>query len=285
MKRLYQLAAIVLLASPAVAFAQSCTTINAVPTSITAPGKYCLGRDFTVNMGSGAAIAINASDVTVDCGGRTLRNTNTNYGNTSVAIKAVGRNNIVVQNCRIIDTFMNGIDLEQSNSANRNANFYINVRDNYVAGPLWHGIRAWGSAVEVRDNQVYDIGGRPNTYAIGIRVGGALASSHHQVVRDNTVVGVNSKYTSAFGIFSDASVGSVFFNNGVMATQAKDATVGYGLYVIGAWNRISDNHVTGVGMPGEVGVWTSDASTSCFDNYLRAEGSPTMNCDPGLGNL
>lgn len=282
MKRLYQLAAIVLLASPAVAFAQSCTTINAVPTSITAPGKYCLGRDFTVNMGSGAAIAINANDVTVDCGGRTLRNTNTNYGNTSAGIKAVGRNNIVVQNCRVIDTFMNGIDLEQSN-ATANKNFYINVRDNYVAGPLWHGIRVWGSAVEVRDNQVYDIGGRPNTYAIGIRVGGSNVSTHHQVVRDNTVVGVSSAYTSAFGIFSDASLSSVFINNGVMATQAKAGSVGYGLYVVGQFNRISDNHVTGVGAAGEVSIWTTDGTTSCFDNYLRM--GATAGCNAAMGNL
>ena len=285
MKRLYQLAALVLLASPAVAFAQSCTTINTVPAGITTPGKYCLAKDFTLNLTSGVAIGIGANDVTIDCDGHTLKNITTVATNTSVAIKSIGRNNIVIQNCRVIGGWMNGIDLEQNNSADRNSNFYLNIRDNYVAGPFWHGIKVWGSAIEVRGNQVYDVGRRPNTYAAGIRVGGALASSHHQVVRDNTIVGTNTNYGAAFGIFSDASVGSVFFNNGIMATQSKDGVVGYGLYVIGSWNRISDNHVTGVGLPGEVGIWTKDGSTTCFDNYLRAEGSTTVNCDAGVGNL
>jgi hypothetical protein len=282
MKRLYQLAALVLLASPAVAFAQSCTTINAIPTIISAPGKYCLAKDFTVNMASNYGIAIAASDVTVDCDGHTLKNTNTNAGNNTSGIKAIGRNNIVVENCRVIGAWANGIDLEQNNTL-ANKNYYINVRNNYVAGPFWHGIRVWGSAVEVRGNQVYDIGGRPNTYAAGIRVGGSSVTTRQQSVRDNVVVGTTSPYSNAYGIFSDGSLSSAFLDNGVVATQAKAGFAAYGLYVIGQFNRISDNHVTGVGADGEVGIWSTDDSTSCFDNYLRTIGW-TSNCDATMGN-
>ena len=282
MKRLYQLAALVLLASPAVAFAQSCTTINTIPAGITTPGKYCLAKDFTVNLASGVALGIGANDVTIDCDGHTLKNINTSAGNGSVAIKAIGRNNIVIENCRVIGGWMNGIDLEQSNTV-ANKNYYINVRNNYVAGPYWHGIKVWGSAIEVRGNQVYDVGGRPNTYAAGIRVGGSGVSTRQQAVRDNVVVGTNSPYASAFGIFSDGSLSSAFLDNGVVATEAKPGFAAYGLYVIGQYNRISDNHITGVGADGEVGIWTTDSTTSCFDNYLRTIGW-TAGCDATMGN-
>ena len=281
MKRLYQLAALVLLASPAAAFAQSCTTINAIPAGITAPGKYCLARDFTVNLASGVAIGIGTNDVTIDCDGHMLKNLSTAADNGSVAIKAVGRNNIVIENCRVIGGWMNGIDLEQSNTV-ANKNYYINVRDNYVAGPFWHGIKVWGSAIEVRGNQVYDVGRRPNTYAAGIRVGGSNASTRQQTVRDNTVVGTNSPYSNAYGIFSDNSMSSVFLDNSIVATQAKYGVAAYGLYVMGYYNRISDNHVTGIGYPYEVAIWATDDTTSCFDNYLRMAG--TERCDSSMGN-
>jgi len=282
MKRLYQLAALVLLASPAVAFAQSCTAINAIPATLTVPGKYCLTKDFTVNMATGYGIAIANSDITVDCDGHSVKNTNTNAANNTSGIKAIGRNNIVVENCRVLGAWANGIDLEQNNTQ-ANKNYYINVRNNYVAGPFWHGIRVWGSAVEVRGNQVYDIGGRPNTYAAGIRVGGSNISTHMQDVRDNTVVGTTSPSSAAYGIFSDNSLSSAFLNNGVIATQAAAGFSSYGLYIIGQFNRISDNHVTGTGSDGEVGIWTTDNTTSCFDNYLRTMGW-TSNCDAAMGN-
>jgi hypothetical protein len=49
MKNLHLLAAAVLLASPAVAFAQDCTDITTIPATINTSGKYCLASDFTIN--------------------------------------------------------------------------------------------------------------------------------------------------------------------------------------------------------------------------------------------
>ncbi|UHQ18839.1 hypothetical protein LVB87_11670 [Lysobacter sp. KIS68-7] len=283
MKRLYQLAALVLLASPAAAFAQSCTTITAVPAVISAPGKYCLASDFTINSTTAKAININASDVTLDCDGHTLKNAATANNGTSAGIYIGNRNNIVVKNCRVIGGFQNGIDLFQTNTQ-PNKNYYVQIRDNYVAGPFWHGIRAYGSALEVTGNKVYDVGGQVNTYAIGIRLGGSTSGFRQHIVRDNLVVGTNSPASAAYGIFSDGSLSSVYAQNVVAGTSASAGKVTYGMYITGTFNRVSDNHVTGVGSPDDTAIFTTDGSTSCFDNYLRSA-TRTLNCDATMGNF
>ncbi len=284
MKHLYLLAAAVLLGSPAVAFAQDCTEIAAVPATISAPGKYCLAKDFTINSTTAKAITINTNDVTLDCRGHMLKNTATSNAGSSAGIFLNSRNNVTIQHCRVIGGFQTGIDVFQNLSV-ANKNYYIQVQDNYVAGPFWMGIRAYGSAVEVTGNKVYDIGGQLNQYAIGIRVGGSSVANGFkmQVVRDNTVIGTNSPYSAAYGIFSDGSIGAAFLDNGVAGTTAATGKVAYGVYVGGQHNRLSDNHITGTGAPGEVGIFTSDSTSSCFDNYLRAV-NWTQNCDATYGN-
>lgn len=284
MKHLYLLAAAVLLASPAVAFAQDCIQITTVPATIDASGKYCLANDFTINSATAKAITINANDVTLDCQGHMLKNLATSNNGTSAGIFLNSRNNVTIQHCRVIGGFQNGIDVIQNQTIG-NRNYYVQIQDNYIAGPYWHGIRAQGSAIEVTNNKIYDIGGQLNTYAIGIRVAGSAAAGSFKlhIVRDNTVVGTNSSYSAAYGIFSDGSIGSAFTDNGVAGTSAGSGKIGVGMYVIGQHNRVSDNHVTGVGAPGEVAIFATDDTTSCFDNYLRTT-TWTQNCDATYGN-
>ena len=282
MKRLYQLAALVLLASPAVAFAQNCTEITAVPATISAPGKYCLAKDTTLNMSTGVGINIAANDVVLDCDGRLLKNTTTVATGSSVGIQSNGRNNIVIKNCRVVGGWMNGIDAFQDNTK-QNTNYYVQILDNYVAGPLWHGIRAYGSAIEIKNNKVYDVGGKYNQYAIGIRVGGSSVGFRQHVVMNNNIIGTNSPYSAAYGIFSDGSLSGAFLENGIAGTTAATGKISYGMFISGQHNRISDNHITGVGVPAEYAISTTDNTTSCFDNYLRTI-NWTLNCDAGLGN-
>lgn len=281
MKLRTKLAALALLASPSVAFA--CTEIDTFPATITAPGKYCLVADALVNLTSGAAVDIASHDVTLDCDGHQLTNLATANNGTSAAVRSNMRHNVVVKNCRIVGGWTNGIDMYQDNTK-PNANFYNQVQDNYIAGPYWHGIRAFGSAIEVTGNTVYDIGGQLNNYAIGIRVGGSTTSSFRfHIVRGNKVVGTNSPTSAAYGIFSDNSVSSAFLDNGIAGTTAASGKNAIGLYVVGSHNRISDNHVTGIGSPTETAIQTSNNTTACFDNYLRTT-KWTAGCNSGLGN-
>jgi hypothetical protein len=282
MNRLIQLAAIALLGLPAAAYAQSCTAISTIPTTITKPGTYCLTADASVNMTTGNGISIASHDVTLDCGGHQLRNIATANTGNATAIQFSNRHNVVVKQCRVIGGWSIGIDAYQDNTK-PNTNYYVQIQDNYVAGPLWHGIRAFGSAIEVTNNTVYDIGGKLNQYAIGIRVGGSNAGFKMHVVNGNKVIGTNSPYSAAYGIFSDGTVSGAFLENGIAGTSAPAGQKTYGLYIAGTYNRISDNHITGVGGTLEYGIFSTNATTSCFDNYLRTM-EWTVNCDATLGN-
>ena len=118
------------------------------------------------------------------------------------------RHNVVIRNCRVIGGWTNGIDMFQDNTK-PNANFYNQIQDNYIAGPYWHGIRAYGSAIEVTGNTIYDIGGQLNNYAIGIRVGGSQTGPdrhHSRQQGDRHELSLLRRVR----IFSDNSLGSVF---------------------------------------------------------------------------
>ena len=274
------LAAIAL--APITAAAENCTQITSLPATIGAPGKYCLVDSHTVNMTTGNAITIASNDVTLDCDGNTIKNTAVANDGSSTGVYANSRNGITVENCRIMGGFTNGIDLFQFNSG-ANANYYSTIRDNQDGGAYYHGIRAYGSALEITDNRVYDIGGQAGTYAIGLRVGGSANAFRLHVVRGNYIAGTNSPFSAAYGIFSDNSLVSAFLDNGIVGTSAKAGKVAYGMYIKGQHNRLTDNHIVGTGSPSEVGIHADDGTTSCYDNYMRVT-TETRNCDATLGN-
>jgi len=280
------LAAIASLGAPAAAHA-GCTTIDAIPATISAPGQYCLAKDFTVNATAGSSIEIAANGVTLDCGGHSLSNLSVSSTGTADAIRLANRNGIVIKNCRIFGGYRSGIYAAQNNTLG-NKNYYILIEDNYIAGPLRQGILAFGSAIEIRGNHIYDIGGQKDSGAFGIYLSASnLAGAFRfHVVKDNLVAGTNSPYFSANGIFSERSLGGIFTGNEVIGTSARNPSYGaYGIRVSGTGNRITGNHVTGGGDPeGDFGIYTPDGSSNrCFDNYISAR-TATTGCDAQLGN-
>jgi hypothetical protein len=268
------------LIAPAAARA-GCIAISSIPATLSAPGQYCLTKNYTVNLTKGNAITIATNGVTLDCAGHTIRNTATSDVGTSNGISMGSRNDIVIKNCRIIGGFNTGINVFQFNNSG-NKNFYVTVDNNYVAGPFLHGIRAWGSAIEVTNNRVYDIGGQKDSDAFGIRVGGGVGFKF-QLVRGNLVTGTNSPYRNAYGIYSDGSIASLFLENGIVGSSGAEGFTGYGVQINGSFNRVTDNHVTDSGTPNSVGIHTDDDTSACYDNYLR-NAVGTENCDATLGN-
>lgn len=264
------------------ALAGDCTALTGFPATISAAGKYCLADDVTVDSPGIKAITINANDVTLDCDGHTLKNLATSNNGTSVGVYLFAQNNVVIRNCRIIGGFAHGIHANQDNTS-FNQNYYIDIKDNYVAGPYHHGIWVYGSAVEVTGNRVYDIGGQLNRDGIGIRVGASSVGFRLHTVMDNFVAGTNSPYRNAFGIYSDNSQGGIFVRNGVVGSSGHDSFGSYGFRIGGSYNRVTDNHVTGSGKANDKGIFSSHESTSCYDNYLRTTVA-TINCDASLGN-
>lgn len=264
------------------ALAGECIALTSFPATISTAGKYCLAEDVTVDSPSAKAIHIDANDVTLDCEGHTLKNLATANNGTSVGVYLYAQNNVVIRNCRIIGGFTHGIQASQDNST-YNQNYYIEIKDNYVAGPYHHGIWAYGSAVEVTGNRVYDIGGQLNRDGIGIRVGASSVGFRLHTVVDNFVAGTNSPYRHAFGIYSDNSQGGIFIRNGVVGSSGNDNFGSYGFRIGGSYNRVTDNHVTGTGKANDRGILSTDGTTSCYDNYIRSTVA-TQNCDASLGN-
>jgi hypothetical protein len=287
MKKLVALMVLAVSAHATVAFAQSadCVEITGLPVTISQPGKYCLYQGFTVNSATIKAITVAANDVTLDCRGHTIRNTATSNAGSSEGVYAVGRSNVTVRNCRIQGGFTNGISIIQD-SSKPTSSYYNTIEGNYVAASYWHGIRAYGSAIEIKGNRVVDVGGQANNYAIGIRVAGSTVtgSSKLQVVQDNAVWGTNSPYNNAYGIMSDSSLASLIRMNSIVGTTASNQTYrSYGVRIAaGTVNTIIDNHIVGSPLANDIAIQTPTGN-SCHDNTLRSP-TPTVGCDASLGN-
>ena len=259
----------------------ACTEIASLPASLSAPGNYCLVGNHTVNMIAGNAIEIAANNVSLDCGGHTVTNTTTNAANNSYGIYLANRNNATIKNCRITGGFAIGIYAYQNNAA-ANQNHYITIKDNFIGGPYWYGILAYGSAIEIDGNRIYDIGGRTGSAAMGIRVGASnVSQSRFFLLRNNLVAGTNALPYNAYGIYSDNSSAGIFIENGVSGTTGASS---WGIRVGGTYNRVTDNHIVGSGRAGDTGIQSTSSTDTCHDNYIRAP-TTTVGCDASLGNF
>lgn len=274
----------VLLCLPATALAENgCTEITTYPATITSPGKYCLAKDGTTALTAGALVSIKSNDVTLDCQQHTLKSTATSASGSSSAIYAYGRNNLLIENCRVIGGFTYGIKVSQDQQVS-NRNYYNIIRNNVVAGPYFQGIVAFGSAVEVHGNRVYDIGGQVNSPAVGINIGGAQVGYRMQVVRENAVAGTNAPSSIGFGILSSNSQGTLINHNLVTGTISKSGNPSYAIMLsAGSGNTITDNVLVDAGRPDSVGISTPEGGAWCYDNQIRAY-TATEGCDASLQN-
>jgi hypothetical protein len=276
---------LLLLAAPARAqpAVPGCIEIASVPYTISAPGTYCLNRSFDVDITSGATITINSIEVNLDCREHTLYNFATALDGSSSAIYLLNRHDVTIRNCRILGGYTHGIHVAQDNSV-ANRNYAITIADNVVTECAWHGIRAFGTDIEVRDNRVYNVGGQANASAIGIRVGGATPGNKFHVVTGNVVSNTVSLASNAFAIYSDNSVAGVFTGNRVSRTfAANGAYRSYGIRIAsGSDNLVTGNSLVGRNVANDTGIYAT-ATDACYDNHIRSP-QPTRTCDDSLGN-
>jgi hypothetical protein len=264
----------------------ACTPIESIPATLDEPGNYCMTANATVALTNGAAITIAADNVTLDCRNYTLTNETASDTGGSSGILATSRYNLLVRNCRIFGGFAYGIAITQP-QAGGNTTYYNRIENNYIVGPYRYGILAYGSAIEVRGNQIYDVGGHASGLAIGIRVGGATNSvARFQVVEDNLVAGTTSLINNGFGIYSDASVGAIFRRNTITGTVgAEPSYTGTGIRVaVGSANTVRDNHILGRGRSNEVGIRLPTNGGLCMHNRIGVSLTPTIGCDNSFGN-
>jgi hypothetical protein len=206
--------------APAAAFADTtdCTSINALPITITTPGAYCLAAGLSTAVTT-PAIKINSHNVVLDCNENEV---SFNGASGGIGVQASGKNDTVIRNCRFIG-FNTGMDIISGHRAllrnnhavgSRSTGIRITGTDNEVSGNVVTGttgpnairVDAWAdSSALVRGNTVRQVTPTSGTLATGIRVTGA----GRVLLRDNVVREVGTASTSvasAIVVGSDAAL-------------------------------------------------------------------------------
>lgn len=132
--------------------------IDSIPTTISTQGVWCLRKDLSGNLGSGAAVTIAANNITIDCNDYKLGNLAAGPATLARGISAQDRANPTIRHCNVRG-FATGIDLTGSGAL---------VEGNRLDGNTRIGIRVSGDGGVVRDNLVFDTG---SATGYGIAIG------------------------------------------------------------------------------------------------------------------
>ena len=262
------------------AFAE-CTPITAIPAVITAPGTYCLTGYLYTTQTSGAAIEIQADDVTLDM---TLGGLDgggfENRDNTAAGVYALDRSNVTVVG-GVINFFAYGILLENS------APDFANTRGHRVTGVVVQvaqrvGIEVRGVNTAVTDSTVASTGWT-GTYGEG-SVAAILSWGPGAVVSGNNLVSNETRGagSSATAIQIYGSANCEASNNRIVNTSTVDPGGGASIAIL-VWNSsdctVRDNEIDnrttfpldiGVYMPGSDHIQAaSNKMTNVKRHYAR----------------
>lgn len=205
--------------------------VDALPAVLSAPGTWCLRKNLSTNITTGAAIQLTSADVVLDCNGFRLLGTGTG---TTTGVLAEFKENPVVRRCTVRG-FANGTFLTGSGVVVEDNRFEDNgVAIRTVADTGADAFNRFG-AVVVRRNVVLD------SAAVGIQTYGA---TH---VLDNVVDGVASGSPDRAGIA--ASAGPVTIGGNTVRNIAPGESSVEGIDAALAYDAtIRDNIV--IGLPG-----------------------------------
>lgn len=267
-----------LLCSPAWAAEsyQGCTGfINAIPTTISTPGTWCLRTNFSTLMTSGAAITVNASNVVIDGNGFYINGLEAGAGSTARGIHALNRVNVTVRDVRVRGFY---IGVQLSGGAG------YQVEDNLIDLSRYMGINVTGDANRVQGNRVLNTGGatnQPYAYAIYAEAD----------VIDNFVSSVSGATTSEStyprGIYM-SGVGTIARDNFVRGVEPRGAGSAKSLWAAGTQQSILENQVTSDKGPASVAGWgilgSGTASTICRGNDVVNHQFAVTDCDVSSGD-
>lgn len=252
---------------------QGCTGfINAIPATITSSGTWCLRTNFSTSMTSGAAVTVNANDVTIDGNGFYLNAIEAGTSGWSVSptsargIYALNRINVSVRDVRVRG-FHVGIQL--SGGAGHL------VEDNQLTFNRFMGINVTGDANVVRDNRVENTGRAiGQMYAYGIYAQADVIDNFVLYVRGGTDVSPRGIYMSGVGTTARGN-----YVREVIATGAGNAKA---LWAGGERQSVIKNQVAGWGGWGIVG--SGEASTFCRGNDVVSFTYAVVDCDVSSGD-
>ena len=164
--------------------------IESLPAAISTQGVWCLRRDLSTSITAGNAVTITTNNVTLDCNDFRLGGVGGGDGSEAIGIRAAGRLNATVRNCRVRG-FRTGIRLEGDGHV---------VENNRVDSSTLSGIHVDGDAAIVRANMVSQLrsrAGQPRTIGIvALGVGARVLDNDIGNIRisDGTPVGIHVEH-------------------------------------------------------------------------------------------
>jgi len=255
----------------------SCTsTITSLPVAIATQGTWCLRGDLTTAQASGAAILVNANNVTIDCNQFKVGGVAAGTGTLAIGIRSSGRSNVTVRNCNVRG-FWDGIFLEGGSG-------HV-VEDSRFEGNTQAGIVVRGDASVIRRNLVIDSGrstnpGTDNAY--GISTQSAVD------ILDNTIAGVNAQTGSngsAYGIMASAITGTAPSISGNRVRDLVPAGTGSarGIAVASIVPAVlGENLLYGPGAG--IGIACSSGTARARDNIINGFATGLSFCTDAVGN-
>jgi hypothetical protein len=295
---LFLLAMAVMLGTPRAARAaesyDNCTGfINSVPAIISTQGTWCLKKDLTTAIASGAAITIATNNVTIDCNDFKLGGLPAGTGTQTFGIYAEDRSNATVRHCNIRG-FWFGLYFSGSDPFNTPGGH--SVEDNRFDGNTQYGILVYGDGSIIRRNRVLDTGGS----TVGSSAAGIVATDNVDVI-DNTVSGVaatSGSNGSATGIGANSNPndhGSSSVSGNRVRNLLKAGTghiVGINVDMTNPgldnlYNHVvlSNNDVAGNAGAGNIGIDCDSSNGRAKDNIVSGFTTGFDTCSDDSGNV
>jgi len=257
--------------APAHAETTQCTVIEALPAVISKSGVYCLQRDLSTSVGTGAAITINANSVTLDCNAHKLGGLAAGIETQAVGIYAYNRANATIRNCKIRG-FSWGIGLFGAAGGGHL------VEGNHFDGNTYTAIHVNGDGSMIRGNLVYSTGG--GVYGGGWTQG--IESQGDNSVIDNTIWGmtpITSRNDTQGITIGNNTAGMVSGNR--VSGLAGEFNLGIRLYDTASRVRVVDNSF-------DASTWIvycDVAGAAMIRDNLFSGGSVHGNCVDAGGNF
>jgi hypothetical protein len=234
----------------------NCMPIISLPITISRQGIYCLTGNLSTSQTSGAAITINAPNVTLDFNGWKLGGQGAGSGTQAYGIYSIV-NNVTVKN-GIVRGFLYGIYLSGSGAV---------VEDMLVDSNTEYGIYSYGEGALVERNQVVDTGG--STTSSNVPAFGIYMFGGDSTVSDNMVSGV-----IATGAASETGI-AVNLNSTVRNNVVSNTTLpssGVYSYAISAYKSIALNNTVSNFDYGiyniSGGIYAHNTANNCTTNYF-----------------
>jgi hypothetical protein len=249
-------------------FVAHCEPIYELPWVIDEAGRYCLVRNLSTTIGSGAAVEIEADDVLLDLRGFKIGGGSAGFGTQAYGVHSRDRRNVTVRSGNIRG-FFRGVFLEDTSQTFTASSFHL-VEGLLADDNTEAGIHVQGESSTVRGNQVVNTGGTtavgPDTFAYGIRVEGRNA----RVLRNDVSNTTGQGFGVGIGIVASEADSGIVENNRVAHTSGT-STAGITIIssngVLAFGNRIALTH-DGLSFWLSNGKYRSNLTSGVVNPYL-----------------